>query len=84
MDICQSCAMPLMEEKQKGAEKDGTKSLDYCIYCYKDGKFTDEGITLEEKINKIVEIASKRGFDKKQAKEYSEKMLPTLKRWKTS
>ena len=36
--FCQSCGMPLTEEIL-GTNADGTKNEDYCIYCYKDGKF---------------------------------------------
>ena len=34
--ICQSCGMPLDFMELRGTEKDGRKSDDYCMYCYKD------------------------------------------------
>ena len=40
--ICQSCGMPLDFMELRGTEKDGRKSDDYCMYCYKDGHFTYE------------------------------------------
>ena len=39
MKFCQSCGMPLTNEIL-GTNADGTPNEDYCIYCYKDGKFT--------------------------------------------
>ena len=35
--FCQSCAMPLTEEIL-GTNEDGSKSQDYCKFCYEDGK----------------------------------------------
>jgi len=35
-----------------GTNTDGSKSKEYCHFCYKDGKFLDEGITMEQKIGK--------------------------------
>ena len=39
--FCQSCGMPLTNEVL-GTNADGSKNEDYCIYCYKDGKFTQD------------------------------------------
>ena len=41
MKFCQSCGMPLTEEVL-GTNADGSKNEDYCMYCYKDGKFLQE------------------------------------------
>ena len=47
--ICQSCAMPLKKDPEKGGTNaDGTKSLLYCSYCYQDGKFTRANFTAED------------------------------------
>ena len=46
--FCQSCGMPLTQETM-GTNADGTKNEDYCIYCYKDGKFAMD-CTMEEMI----------------------------------
>ena len=37
-NFCQSCGMPLTDN-DKGTNADGSRSEDYCVYCYKDGKF---------------------------------------------
>lgn len=47
MVLCQSCAMPLVKEEDFGTNADGSKNMDYCVYCFKDGKFTCE-TTMEE------------------------------------
>ena len=46
--FCQSCGMPLTEELL-GTNADGTRNEDYCIYCYKDGKFLQD-CTMDEMI----------------------------------
>ena len=48
MKFCQSCGMPLTEEVL-GTNADGSKNEDYCMYCYKDGKFLQE-CTMDEMI----------------------------------
>ena len=78
--ICQSCAMPLLNPKEIGTNKDGSKSADYCIYCYKDGKFTHE-MTMEQAIMKSADYAGMAGMTKEQGIAYARKIYPTLKRW---
>ena len=46
--FCQSCGMPLTNEIL-GTKTEGSKCEDYCIYCFKNGKFTKE-CTMEEMI----------------------------------
>lgn len=41
--------MPLTEDN-RGTEADGSRSEDYCIYCYKDGRFTQD-MTMEQMID---------------------------------
>ena len=41
LKFCQSCGMPLSPEVL-GTNADGSKSEEYCIYCYKDGAFTGD------------------------------------------
>ena len=41
MKFCQSCGMPLTEDVL-GTNADGSKNKDYCMYCYRDGKFLQE------------------------------------------
>lgn len=46
--VCQSCGMPMDRPDLLGTEKDGSRSTIYCIYCYRNGEFTDPHITFEE------------------------------------
>ena len=48
--MCQSCGMSLQKGEDFGMNTDGTKSGEYCHFCFKDGKVTDEGITMEQKM----------------------------------
>ena len=74
--------MPMQREEDFGTGADGSKSSEYCVYCFRDGKFTDEGITLQEKIDKNVEIAKQMGMPEEQARQMASGVLPGLKRWK--
>lgn len=80
--VCQSCSMPIEKDEIIGTNADGSKNNDYCIYCYKDGKFTDNISTLEEYIEYSLQFAEQTGMTKEEMKEYCKNVLPTLKRWK--
>ena len=84
--FCQSCGMPLTEEVL-GTNADGNKNEDYCIYCYKDGKFLQE-CTMEEMIEHCAQFVDEvnKGLPKPITKEeYIGRMkmyFPHLKRWR--
>lgn len=78
--ICQSCSMPMAKEII-GTNKDGSQNSDYCIYCFKDGEFTDGLKTLEEFTEYSLQFAEKAGMTQEQMKEHCKNVLPTLKRW---
>lgn len=80
--VCQSCAMPLRSDYDLGTNTDGSKSPEYCKFCFENGKFKDEGITLEQKIEKNIEMAKKMGIDETKARNLAKMTLPNLKRWK--
>ncbi len=81
--FCQSCTMPIDNPADRGTEKDGSLSEQYCKYCYQDGAFTDPEMTLE----KMQETAT-REMEKQNMPagiiQHSLDMLPKLKRWQTS
>ena len=80
MKFCQSCAMPMSDE-HFGTEKDGSKSEDYCSYCYQDGEFTSD-ISMEEMINySAPKAAEATGMSEEAARKMCEDMFPHLKRW---
>ena len=80
MIFCQSCAMP-MGDNDFGTEKDGSKSEDYCKYCYQNGEFTSD-VTMEEMIDLCVpKTAEATGMSEEEARKMSEEFFPKLKRW---
>ncbi|KPK73873.1 hypothetical protein AMJ87_00020 [candidate division WOR_3 bacterium SM23_60] len=81
--ICQSCAMPMQKDEDFGTNADGTKNGEYCHFCFKDGVFTDEGLTMEQKIDKLVNIAVKQmNIPADKARAQAVEIIPTLKRWR--
>lgn len=86
MKFCQSCGMPLTDDL-RGTNADGSKSDDYCVYCYKDGAFTGN-FTMEEMVefcSMYVEEYNKNTGENLTCCEYKEVLrsfYPTLKRWK--
>ncbi len=41
---CNSCGMPMKKDpKGSGTNADGSKSMEYCSYCYEKGDFTFKG-----------------------------------------
>lgn len=83
--FCQSCGMPLSSEVL-GTNADGSKSDEYCIYCYKDGAFTGD-FTMEqmaEYCSMFVEEYNQNTGEHLSACEYKQVLLnhfPSLKRW---
>ena len=78
--------MPLTEEVL-GTNADGSKNEDYCMYCYKDGKFLQE-CTMDEMIEHCAQFVDEvnKGLPKPITKEeYIGQMkmyFPHLKRWR--
>lgn len=81
ISICQSCGMPMGKPEDFGTNADGSKNKEYCNFCFQKGKFTDEGITMEQKIEKNVQIAVKMGWPEHNARAMAENTIPKLKRW---
>ena len=79
--ICQSCGMPMKRNEDFGTNSDGGKNKEYCKFCFQKGKFTDEGITMEQKIARNIMIAKGMGIPEDQAKQMAENVIPKLKRW---
>lgn len=80
--ICQSCGMPLCSDAALGTNEDGSRSADYCSYCYEDGKFTEE-LTVQEMVEHCIQYVSKGDPfpDEETARVELSKLYPTLKRW---
>jgi len=80
---CQCCAMPLTTEELLGTNQDDTKNQEYCVYCFKQGKFTDDS-TMEEMIEQCIPHALEAGVypNADTARAKMSEFYPTLKRWK--
>ena len=84
--FCQSCGMPLTEDIL-GTNADGSKSEDYCMYCYKDGAFTGD-FTMEEMVEFCAQFVDEfnkntgKNLNKDEYKEVLRQFYPSLKRWK--
>lgn len=71
----------MRRDEDYGLNEDGSKS-EYCHNCYKDGKFTNPDLTIEQEIEKVINMAiSQLGMDEEAAKKLAFKIIPTLKRW---
>lgn len=80
-DYCQSCSMPLQSGDVLGTEKNGDKSVDYCIYCYEEGVFKQPDLTMSDMIEVCVPHMVEDGMDEQAARDILLKQLPFLKRW---
>ena len=86
MKFCQSCGMPLNDEN-RGTNADGNKNEDYCMYCYQNGKFTND-CTMDEMIEfcaQFVDEVNKnmpKPMTKDEYKDMMRQYFPMLKRWK--
>jgi hypothetical protein len=82
MTLCQSCGMPLNEEIfAKNA--DGSTNKEYCKWCFVDGQMQNPEATMSEMIEICVPHLVEQGMSEDDARAMMEKLLPTLKRWKT-
>ena len=86
MKFCQSCGMPLTDDN-KGTNADGSLSDDYCVYCFRDGRFLQD-LTMEQMIDHCAQFAdeinkqSGQNLTVGQAKGMMRQFFPHLKRWK--
>lgn len=83
MVFCQSCAMPLQNDADKGSESDGSKSEKYCKHCYGEGKFLHEQ-TMEEMIESCIPFVSNGNPypNEEAARAAMQEYFPQLERWK--
>ena len=78
---CQCCGTPFdVPNMPFGTNADGTENPDYCIWCYKDGEFTGQGIDeiIEHNVPYLVQAT---GYSEEEAVSFMGAVLPTLKRW---
>jgi len=73
--------MPIDIDHVKGSERDGSKSNEYCMYCYENGAFKDPNITLGQMLS-IVETQMEKVNLPHKLVEASINKIPKLGRWK--
>lgn len=84
---CQSCGARLEQDSDRGTEADGTRSEDFCAFCYQQGTFTQD-ITMEQMVELNLQAldewnqAEGLHLTKQEARSQLLQFLPTLKRWK--
>lgn len=81
--FCQSCSMPLDSEALKGTERNGSKTNEYCLYCYENGTFINPNMTLDE-MSVIVKTQMEKMNLPVSLIDKSIQLLPDLRRWKTT
>jgi len=73
--------MPLDKPELLGTEKDGSKSKEYCAYCYQHGGFVNPAMTLNDMKTLVKEKMVEMKIDNAIIN-MAVSALPNLKRWK--
>ncbi len=63
-----------------GTNADGGKNNEYCSYCFRNGKFTEPNMTVEQMIEKCAGIMKQMQMSQAQI-EQTKTFIPMLKRW---
>lgn len=85
--FCQSCGMPMTATEHFGTNEGGSAHSDYCVYCFKEGQFTQD-LTMDEMIEHCAEFVdefnknSAQKLTKEEAISQMKQFFPQLKRWK--
>lgn len=80
--FCQSCSMPIHDEALFGRESSGEINTNYCLYCFENGRFKQEDITMEEMIEYCVPFLIEDGMKEEEATSLLKQSIPYLKRWR--
>jgi hypothetical protein len=80
--FCQSCGMPMSKDPQNGGtNSDGSKSTEYCSYCYQHGEFTSPEITTAQEMQQFcIEKMKEQGMSRFTAWLFT-RGIPKLDRW---
>lgn len=80
--FCQSCGMPMSKDPQGGGtEADGSKSVKYCSYCYKNGVFTWHDCNAKQMQEFCKKKLREMGYSRLSAW-FMTLNIPRLERWK--
>ena len=80
--FCQSCGMPMKKDPQQGGTNaDGSKSPEYCSYCFQDGAFSSPEIDTPQKMQAFcIDKMKEMGMPKFVGWLFT-RNIPKLKRW---
>lgn len=79
---CQSCGMPLGGSFY-GTNADGSRTEEYCKFCFANGEFINPDQTVEEMIESSIQnMTQEVGLPLEQAKELAHSFIHQLERWK--
>ncbi|MDR0443335.1 MAG: zinc ribbon domain-containing protein [Treponema sp.] len=83
VSICQSCEMPMDGPSKFGTNADGSKSDDYCVYCWKNGRFTEPNKTFVAAVEFNIPFVLKAGLagTEDEARTMISASMSKLKRW---
>jgi hypothetical protein len=80
--VCQSCGMPMSKDPLGGGtEAGGGKTMKYCSYCYRDGKFVNPDMTLPQMMELVEGKLREMHFPGFMAR-WMTKGTPQLERWR--
>ena len=65
-----------------GTDAEGLPVSEYCMFCYQNGAFTNPNQTVDEMVQSSIDFMTvNMGFDRDQAAQMSNDVIPGLKRW---
>lgn len=80
-NCCQSCGMPWDKDPRcGGTDADGSRSLMYCSYCYKEGAFVQPDWTAADMQAYATKVLTRKGIPEMLAKMLT-KGITGLARW---
>jgi hypothetical protein len=75
--------MPMEKPEDFGTASSGYRVNDYCRHCYRDGAFTDPGVTMGQMIDFCAGVMARQGImPEPDARLLLTETLPQLKRWR--
>ena len=81
--FCQSCGMPMVKDPENGGTNgDGSKSTDYCSYCYRNGAFTSTEIKTAADMQAFCVAKLKQMGTPALMAWFFTRSIPKLKRWR--
>ena len=65
-----------------GTDEQGSPVSEYCMFCYKDGSFTNPDQTVDEMVESSIGfMTANLGFEREQASQMSNDVIRKLRRW---